>query len=35
MPDEDINKVQNENITSNLISILQSQYDNLIQNSNQ
>jgi hypothetical protein len=35
MPDEDINKVQNENITSNLISILQSQYDNLIQNSKQ
>ena len=30
MPEEDINKVQNENITSNLISILQSQYDNLI-----
>jgi hypothetical protein len=30
MPDEEINKVQNENITSNLISILQSQYDNLI-----
>jgi hypothetical protein len=35
MPDEEINKVQNENITSNLISILQSQYDNLIQNSKQ
>ena len=35
MTDEEINKVQNENITSNLISILQSQYDNLIQNSKQ
>jgi len=35
MHDEEINKVQNENITSNLISILQSQYDNLIQNSKQ
>ena len=35
MPDEEINKVQNENITSNLISILQSQYDNLIHDSKQ